>query len=48
VRLGVAGKLDEKLARLAVSAIKPWLDAIALDERIADLDKRVQALEKAK
>jgi hypothetical protein len=47
VTRAVAGELDEKLARLAVSATNPWLAAIALDERIADLEKRLAAIERA-
>ena len=47
VTRAVAGDLDEKLARLAVSATRPWLAAIALDERIGDLERRLLTIEQA-
>jgi hypothetical protein len=46
VRLGVGGRLAPDLARLAVSATKPWLDAIALDEHILAIDRRLDRVNK--
>ena len=40
------GRLDPAIARAATSAAAQWLKAIALDEKNAELDKRIAALEK--
>ena len=42
-----AGRLDPVLARAATTAAAQWLKAIALDEKNAQLEKRLAALEKA-
>jgi hypothetical protein len=46
VTRAVAGQLDPDLAKIAVSATTPWLRAIELDERVADIERRLAKLER--
>jgi hypothetical protein len=46
VTLGVAGKLDKDLARLAVQATSPWLAAIAMDDQIAQMKAELARINK--
>jgi hypothetical protein len=46
VTRALAGQLDPDLAKIAVSATTPWLRAIELDERVADIERRLLKLER--
>jgi hypothetical protein len=45
VTKALAGLLNPELAKVAIQATGPWLAAIQLDERIADVEKRLATLE---